>query len=90
VAVPSQLGSLVDSKMDYQELYRFGTLDPLQEHYLKTYHARELKIFQRKRAWKMPLSGFDPSMLIKFLCKDEADWWDPRQRVGPELPGTMY
>ncbi len=31
---------------------------------------------------KMPLSGLDPSMLIGFLCRDEADWWDFRKRVG--------
>jgi len=29
----------------------------------------------------MPLSGLDPSMLIGFLCKDEADWIDLRERV---------
>jgi cysteine protease ATG4 len=29
----------------------------------------------------MPLSGLDPSMLIGFLCKNEADWIDLRQRV---------
>ena len=29
----------------------------------------------------MPLSELDPSMLIGFLCKNEADWIDLRQRV---------
>ncbi|KAN0141543.1 hypothetical protein V8E53_000005 [Lactarius tabidus] len=30
---------------------------------------------------KTPLSGLDPSMLIGFLCKTEADWIDIRRRV---------
>ena len=30
----------------------------------------------------MPLSGLDPSMLLGFLCKDEAGWWDFKKRVG--------
>ena len=29
----------------------------------------------------MPLSGLDPSMLIGFLCKTEADWIDLQRRV---------
>ena len=75
--------------MDYRELSGFGLLDPLQEHYVNAYHAAELKTFHCERVRKMPLSGLDPSMLIGFLCKDEADWGDFRRRVG-ELPRTVF
>lgn len=77
------------SEMDYRELSSFGQLDPLQEHYVSAYHAAELKTFHCERVRKMPLSGLDPSMLIGFLCKDEADWRDFRRRVG-ELPRTVF
>jgi hypothetical protein len=80
----------MDSEMDYWELSEFGMLNLLQEHHLKVYHVRELKMFHCKRAWKILLSGLDLRMLIKFLCKDKANWQDPRWQVGPELPGTMY
>ncbi|KII83879.1 hypothetical protein PLICRDRAFT_702172 [Plicaturopsis crispa FD-325 SS-3] len=56
-------------------------LDPLQEHYVNAYSAAELKTFHCDRVRKMPLSGLDPSMLLGFLCKDEADWLDLRKRV---------
>ena len=75
--------------MDYRELSGFGLLDPLQEHFVNAYHAAELKTFHCERVRKMPLSGLDPSMLIGFLCKDEADWRDFRRRVG-ELPRTVF
>ena len=29
----------------------------------------------------MRLSGLDPSMFIRFLCRDENDWRDFRKRV---------
>ena len=57
-------------------------LDPVQEHYVTAYHSSELKTFHCERVRKMPLSGLDPSMLLGFLCKDEADWWDFKKRVG--------
>ena len=38
----------------------------------------------------MPLSGLDPSMLIGFLVKDEADWVDWRRRVGEVHPLASY
>jgi cysteine protease ATG4 len=85
---PSQPSSPT-SEMDYRELSGFGLLDPLQEHYVNAYHTSELKTFHCERVRKMPLSGLDPSMLIGFLCKDEADWRDFRRRVG-ELPRTVF
>ncbi|PPQ74689.1 hypothetical protein CVT24_003767 [Panaeolus cyanescens] len=56
-------------------------LDPIQIHYCNAYSAAELKTFHCERVRKMPLSGLDPSMLIGFLCRDEADWEDFKRRV---------
>ena len=50
-------------------------------HYVNAYSPAELRTFHCERVRKMPLSGLDPSMLIGFLCKNEADWIDLRQRV---------
>lgn len=56
-------------------------LDPVQLHFVTAYSAAELKTFHCDRIRKMPLSGLDPSMLLGFLCKDEADWIDLRARI---------
>ncbi|KAF9477390.1 hypothetical protein BDN70DRAFT_861911 [Pholiota conissans] len=64
-------------------------LDPLQLHFCNAYSQAELKTFHCDRVRKMPLSGLDPSMLIGFLCRDEAEWWDFRKRVS-ELPKTIF
>lgn len=37
----------------------------------------------------MPLSGLDPSMLLGFLVRDEADWADLRTRISG-LPRTIF
>jgi len=58
-----------------------NNLDHVQTHYATAYSAAELRTFHSDRVRKMPLSGLDPSMLIGFLCKNEADWIDLRQRV---------
>ncbi|KAF8154943.1 peptidase family C54-domain-containing protein [Crassisporium funariophilum] len=101
-ASASQPGSpgMSSSEMDHRELGIFGAagvegegngmgLDPLQQHFCKAYSAAELKTFHCDRVRKMPMSGLDPSMLIGFLCRDEADWWDFRRRVG-DLPRTIF
>lgn len=51
------------------------------DHYLNAYPISELRTFHCDRVRKMPLSGLDPSMLVGFLCKDEADYQDFRSRV---------
>jgi cysteine protease ATG4 len=56
-------------------------LDQTQMHYATAYSPTELRTFHCDRVRKMPLSGLDPSMLIGFLCKNEADWIDLRHRV---------
>ncbi|KAG6907546.1 hypothetical protein DXG01_008532 [Tephrocybe rancida] len=63
-------------------------LDPLQDFYVSAYPPAELRTFHCERIRRMPLSGLDPSMLIGFLCKDEADWQDFSIRVGEEEPST--
>lgn len=68
--------------MDSRELGGDGEeLDPVQRHLVSAYSAAELKTFHCDRVRKMPLSGLDPSMLMGFLCKDEADWQDLKQRI---------
>ena len=56
-------------------------LDATKVHYVLSYSAAELRTFHCERVRKMPLLGLDPSMLIRFLCKTEADWIDLRRRV---------
>ena len=55
--------------------------DATQVHYVSSYSPAELRTFHCERVRRMPLSGLDPSMLIGFLCKTEADWIDLRRRV---------
>jgi cysteine protease ATG4 len=64
-------------------------LDPSQLHYVTAYSSTELRTFHCDRVRKMPLSGLDPSMLIGFLCKNEADWIDLRQRVTEVCPSFI-
>ena len=49
-------------------------IDAIQMHYVTSYSAAELWTFCCERVCKMLLSGLDPSMLIRFLCKTEVDW----------------
>lgn len=56
-------------------------LDPLQEHYVTSYSPVELRTFHCDRVRKLPLSGLDPSMLLGFLCRDERDWLDLREKI---------
>lgn len=68
--------------MDSRELEGdLSGLDPLQRHYVTAYSHAELSTFHCDRVRKMPLSGLDPSMLMGFLCKDEQEWIDFRNRV---------
>jgi len=83
---PPRLFTYSDSGMLMMDPNRPGNfhpdLDLVQQHYCTAYRMEELKTFHCDRVRKMPLSGLDPSMLIGFLCRDEADWWDFRKRVG--------
>ena len=46
-----------------------------------TASTAELRTFHCDRVRKMLLSRLDPGMLISFLCKNEEDWINLRQRV---------
>ncbi len=83
-------GSLVDSSNDGGG-GGDSDLDPVR-HYCTAYSAAELKTFHCERVRKLPLSGLDPSMLIGFLCRDEAEWWDFRKRVDEvsSISGALY
>ncbi|KAG8936939.1 Cysteine protease atg4 [Tulasnella sp. 408] len=56
-------------------------VDPTTYHFATAYSPSELKTFHCDKVRKMPLSHMDPSMLLGFLCKDEADWTDLRARA---------
>ncbi|KAF8989630.1 hypothetical protein BDZ89DRAFT_223018, partial [Hymenopellis radicata] len=64
-------------------------LTALQAHYVSAYSLSELRTFHCERVRKMPLSGLDPSMLIGFLVRDEADFADLRARI-TALPMTIF
>ncbi|KAJ7144641.1 hypothetical protein C8R44DRAFT_846331 [Mycena epipterygia] len=67
-----------------------GVLSPAEEaHFTRAYSSAELRTFHCARVRKMPLSGLDPSMLIGFVVRDEAEWIDLRRRIG-ELPRTIF
>ncbi|KAJ7711319.1 hypothetical protein B0H16DRAFT_1817074 [Mycena metata] len=63
-----------------------GPLTPAEEAF---YSAAELRTFHCERVRKMPMSGLDPSMLIGFVCQDEAEWVDLRRQV-KELLRTIF
>jgi cysteine protease ATG4 len=59
-----------------------GLMTPAEEaYYARAYSAAEMRTFHCERVRKMPLSGLDPSMLIGFVCRDEAEWIDLRRRI---------
>ena len=58
-----------------------ASADAVIDHYVSAYSPQELSTFHCEKVRKMPLSGLDPSMLIGFLCRDERDWRDLRERV---------
>ena len=70
-----------ESEMDSRELGLGADLDPMQRHLVTAYSQAELKTFHCDRVRKMPLSGLDPSMLLGFLCKDEGEWLDLKDRI---------
>jgi hypothetical protein len=57
------------------------SLDPLQQWYATAYSPQALQTFHCDKVRRMAFNQLDPSMLLGFLCKDEADWNDFRTRV---------
>ena len=56
-------------------------IDPQKLWYANAYLPSAMRTFHCEKVKKMPLSGLDPSMLLGFLCKDEADFEDFCERV---------
>ena len=56
-------------------------LDATQMCYVTSYSAAVLRMSHCECERKLPFSGLDLSMLIRFLCKTEEDWIDLRRRV---------
>lgn len=55
--------------------------DPSLEWYAHAYTEAQLRTFHCEKVKKIPLSGLDPSMLLGFLCRDEAEFEDFCDRV---------
>jgi cysteine protease ATG4 len=49
--------------------------------YASAYAEAQLKTYHCDKVRKVPLSALDPSMLLGFLCKDQADFEDFCERV---------
>ena len=58
------------------------SVDPQTLWYANAYTETQLHTFHCEKVKKMPLSGLDPSMLLGFLVRDEADFEDFCERVG--------
>lgn len=64
-------------------------VDPQTSWYASAYSETALKTFHCDRVKKLPLSGLDPSMLLGFLCTNEAEFEDFCERVS-RLPHKFF
>lgn len=55
--------------------------DSSLEWYATAYSEAQLRTFHCEKVKKIPLSGLDPSMLLGFLCRDEAEFEDFCERA---------
>lgn len=55
--------------------------DPSLEWYASAYSEAQLRTFHCEKVKKIPLSGLDPSMLLGFLCRTEAEFEDFCERA---------
>jgi cysteine protease ATG4 len=58
-----------------------GTTSDSTKWFASAYTEAQLRTFHCDKIKKIPLSNVDPSMLLGFLCKNEADFEDLCQRV---------
>jgi len=58
-----------------------ANVDASQKWYASAYTEAQLRTFHCDKVKKIPLSNVDPSMLLGFLCKNEADFEDFCERV---------
>jgi hypothetical protein len=56
--------------------------------FASAYTEAQLRTFHCDKIKKIPLSNVDPSMLLGFLCKNEADFEDFCQRVNKVSPSS--
>ncbi|KAJ7241742.1 hypothetical protein C8J57DRAFT_1368595 [Mycena rebaudengoi] len=66
-----------------------GMMRAEEAFYLRASSPAELRTFHCEKMRKMPLSGLDPSVLIGFACRDEAEWVGLRRRIAL-LPRTIF
>ncbi|CDZ96406.1 Cysteine protease required for autophagy-Apg4p/Aut2p [Phaffia rhodozyma] len=66
-----------------------GGVDPLSGWYANAYSFGALQTFHCEKVRKMAFSQLDPSMLLGFLCLDEADWLDFKRRVSA-MPNAIF
>jgi hypothetical protein len=52
-----------------------------EAYFTRVYSAAEMRMFHCKRVHKMLLSGLNPSMLIGFMVRNEAEWVDSRRGI---------
>ncbi|KAJ6491104.1 hypothetical protein C8R45DRAFT_1138163 [Mycena sanguinolenta] len=52
-----------------------------EAYYARAYTVAEMRPFHCEQVRKIPMSGLDPSMLLGFVCRDEAEWVDLRRRI---------
>lgn len=81
LTTPRKSGTRSKADTSNSTLSSESTLDPVSHYYATAYSPTDLGTFHCDRVRKMPVSSLDPSMLLAFLCRDEADWKDLRSRV---------
>ncbi|KAL7418855.1 Cysteine protease atg4 [Cryptotrichosporon argae] len=64
-------------------------VDPQVKWYASAYADAQTRTFHADKVRRMPLSGLDPSMLLGFLCRDEADFDHFCARVA-KLPQKIF
>jgi len=65
------------------------TGDESTKWFASAYTEAQLRTFHCDKIKKIPLSNVDPSMLLGFLCKNEADFEDFCQRVNKVSPASI-
>jgi cysteine protease ATG4 len=63
--------------------------DASSKWFATAYTEAQLRTFHCDKVKKIPLSNVDPSMLLGFLCKNEADFEDFCERVNKVCPSLQ-
>ncbi|KAG0142311.1 hypothetical protein CROQUDRAFT_97666 [Cronartium quercuum f. sp. fusiforme G11] len=62
----------------------------LEEFYSRAYSDTSLRTFHPEKVRRMTISAMDPSMLVGFLVRDEADWEDLTRRIRSFKPPLFH